>query len=268
MTVPNHWNIPFVFSNALTGVADVQDLLDEIKDVLTVDLPVGSRWINTSGDNYDSGDPEDAGRKVTLELLRDSATVMSFDVRDQNALLIRAGSVSMVGATANYEIHAGEPYIDVINTTDQEQAMAGMIDNSPADQGSSVYVYASIRRDSAGVLSVANDLITEMYMVDNTGTPVADDRGLARTETGVSAAVDDSVWPDDSVAYVSVRIETEPATSVFRLSGRMYQHVWYDETAGGIGVDVTISIDGPTNGTFRGLPPSVNGNDLRWACRK
>src|SRR5262245_36076451 len=108
MAPPSFYNTDYR-RRSMTGITDVQTLMDAIDDELKSQLPVASRWTEPVADTYLS--PADAvGRFMKATLSRVSISRMQFRVKDQNDVTIFDGTIDRSG-TATARIWSGPSHL-------------------------------------------------------------------------------------------------------------------------------------------------------------
>lgn len=264
MAVPSCFDTDFL-RVALAGITDVQTILDELNDNLTVDLPVASRWTALGGGVYRSPiqDPGGANRFMTITATRASATRITWVVRDQNGNVVMDGCFDISG-TATCVIWTG-PYhacVEVLyggSTT--EGGYAFMTDPSPFGMGSApTYVVGRTRRNSAGTLFGTQTMAT-WAMNDQSGASSMTARMMGFTVNSASVAMRGDTTAG-SVAVLAAEVAYSFSASVRRWSGRGYQVIVvpdfltaYTEVqvpldSGVIGVFEVLALAGVTTSIF------------------
>ncbi|MGH9461070.1 MAG: hypothetical protein ACRD5D_00550 [Candidatus Polarisedimenticolia bacterium] len=253
------------FRTSGTGITDVQDILDELDDALTAQLDVEDRWTEAPAGTFTS--PADlAGRQMKIVVARDSATRMLFDVKDQNGLTIRDGSID-IAATANFRIWCGphHVYVEVDDGAGAyEVARASMLDPRPEVLNAHQrYVVGMTTRDGSGNLD-GNSPLPEFWSFFDTGGVAGFGRAL-----WLRAANANSYKTANAMELTTgIPIVMNPNTTPERFAGSLFQAVWVDaDNAPGDIVDAPIA-DGVT-GEFEvlGLDTASAAGNVRLAVR-
>lgn len=264
MTVPSFYNTDFRRIE-VAGSVDVQDVIDDIIDELTVQLPVASRWTSLGGGAYRSPyqDPTGANRFMSVTLTRVSAVLMGFHIKDKNGTTIRNGSIQFT-TSFTYRIWSGPYHLCVefeYGTATYEQAFAVMLDPTPFGlQSIWPYVCAWTDRTSVGTADVTPYSNT-CYMTD---TPGAVARIMMST-LGVDVCLrttggNDIVLPAEVSVYSS---------SIYYGAGKMYQFAVVSSLIA-YKTAMTVPLDSGTTGQFEVLGKQSPGtaNSGRLAIRK
>lgn len=170
MSVPSTYDTDFRYRE-LTGVTDMQTVLDAVVDELTAQLPAVSRWTSLGGGEYKvpAQDPTGANRFMTVILARISATRLKLLVKDKSGTTVYDGRIDFT-ASCTARIFTGPRHLVVeveYGALVFESAFAVMVDPAPFALSSlDKYVVAYARRDSAGT-QVGTDVADEAVMNDN-----------------------------------------------------------------------------------------------------
>lgn len=279
MSAPSFLATDFAFS-ALSGVTDVQTIMDALATMLTATLsntptamfPSGQRWTALGGGVYKS--PVDAaGRFMTLTLVRTTIVRLRWTVADPGGT-IRDGEVDIAAGGSQVEIYGGPGHamVQCNNAGSWEIARAFMTDPTPEPLASaSVYVYASTWRDTGGGIQ-GGSFVTGAFRFYG-GT--------------LSSAVvfNYTLWarpqmPAQDTANTHLRTQagSDIATPFFAacprangednwlVGGRFFQAVVVDGN-NAAGSDLTIPIDTGVTGIFRVTRFAVDGA-RQYAIRK
>jgi hypothetical protein len=265
MTIPSFYNTDFRRIE-VAGSVDVQDVIDDIIDELTVQLPVASRWTSLGGGEYRSPyqDPTGANRFMSVTLVRDSAVLLSFQVKDKNGTTVIDRSIQFT-TSFTYRIWSGPYHLCVefeYGTATYEQAYAVMLDPTPFGlQSVWPYVCAWATRSSAGVADVTA-YACSCWTTDGS-TPSY--RIMMSILTGIDPALrttggNDIVLPAEVSVYSS---------SILYGAGKMYQFAVVSSLIA-YKTAMTVPLDSGTTGQFEvlGMASQATNNSGRLAIRK
>jgi len=263
--VPSFYNTDFRRIEA-AGSTDVQDVIDDIIDELTVQLPVASRWTALGGGEYRSPyqDPTGANRFMSVVLVRDSAVLLSFQVKDKNGTTVIDRSIQFT-TSFTYRIWSGPYHLCVefeYGTATYEQAFAVMLDPTPFGlQSVWPYVCAWAPRNSSGALDVVVFANT-CYMTDIAGAPA---RIMMSSFTGIDPALK-TTGGNDIVLPAEVAVWSN---SVYYGAGKMYQFAVVSSLIA-YKTAMTVPLDSGTTGQFEVLGKQSAGtaNSGLLAIRK
>jgi len=248
MTVPSFYNTDFRRIE-VAGSVDVQDVIDDIIDELTVQLPVASRWTALGGGEYRSPyqDPTGANRFMSVVLTRVSAVLMGFHIKDKNGTTIRNGSIQFT-TSFTYRIWSGPYHLCVefeYGTATYEQAYAVMLDPTPFGlQSIWPYVCAwtvRIANGTADVTAYANNC----WMTDAVG---ANARIMMSSLTSIDATLK-TTGGNDIVLPAEVSVSS---SSTWYGAGKMYQFAVVSSLIA-YKTAMTVPLDSGTTGQFEVL---------------
>lgn len=247
MTVPSFYNTDFRRIE-VAGSVDVQDVIDDIIDELTVQLPVASRWTSLGGGAYRSPyqDPTGANRFMSVVLVRDSAVLLSFQVKDKNGTTVIDRSIQFT-TSFTYRIWSGPYHLCVefeYGTATYEQAFAVMLDPTPFGlQSVWPYVCAWAARSSAGVADTTNYAIS-CWMTNG----VSPSYRIMASTLGIDAALK-TTGGNDIVLPAEVSVMS---SSIWYGAGKMYQFAVVSSLIA-YKTAMTVPLDSGTTGQFEVL---------------
>lgn len=247
--------VPTIFATdfrrvTLSGVADVQDIIDEIVDEITLNLPAASRWTAEGGGKYQSP-PDAAGRVMHVTLTRISATRFQFFVEDQDDQTVHDGT-NDISAPATATIWSGPHHlvVEVSNGGAFEVGRAFMVDPAPmALTAHNTFVYGLSRRNSAGT-GITGGNEAHWFGADDTGGVIGRAAAL-RVRDGFNPALTYQTLGGSDLV-VPVFISSESSANNYDLAGRAFQAIMVDgsEATGNV---VSVPIDTATTGDFEVL---------------
>jgi len=263
--VPSFYNTDFRRIEA-AGSTDVQDVIDDIIDELTVQLPVASRWTALGGGEYRSPyqDPTGANRFMSVVLVRDSAVLLSFQVKDKNGTTVIDRSIQFT-TSFTYRIWSGPYHLCVefeYGTATYEQAYAVMLDPTPFGlQSVWPYVCAWTNRDSIGT-ATHTPFAFSCWMTD---ASVPSYRIMMSILTSIDATLK-TTGGNDIVLPAEVSVISN---SVWYGAGKMYQFAVVSSLIA-YKTAMTVPLDSGTTGQFEvlGLPSYGTANSGLLAIRK
>jgi len=253
MTVPSVFASDFRYAT-LTGVTDVQTVMDKIDDEITAQLPTASRWTDLGSGVYKSPpqDPTDANRFMQVELIRDSATRLSFKIMDKSGSAIYDGAIDFT-TSCDAKIWCG-PYHLVVQLkyagSTYEEAYAVMLDPTPFGLTMTpLFVIGYTRRNSTGTL-VGNHYPDEAVLNDVYGaSPVR--RLTMCTPSAVGATVNGQTAGGSNIA-VPIECDAQVTSGQHRWAGRPYQFITGPLTLSPEAV-ITVPLDDGVSGDFEVL---------------
>lgn len=253
---------------SLTGVTDVQTIIDEIVEEITLNLPAASRWSDEGGGEYKTP-PDSAGRFMTVTLTRISATRYAFHVRDQNGNTVHDGT-NDITAPSPARIWSGPHHliVETIASTFQEIARAIMVDPAPLALSSHArYVYGMNRRNSSGTQINPNGFEADWLSADDAGGEAQRIVGLMNSSAFNPGTVYETV--SGTLLILPVLIFAEPSSNNFDLAGKAFQMIAV-EGAISPGTVLTVPVDVGVSGDFEvlGLAEDDASSSIRLAARK
>lgn len=265
MAPPSFLNTSFAFQS-LSGVTDVQTIIDAIITMITVTLPAtptdmfpnGERWTFVSGTRYKS--PVDAaGRFMEVEFVRGSATSITWTVRDPLGLITAANGVILLTSPSPAEIFAGPGHlmVQMVQSSAWEVGRAFMTDPTPEPLGSyPVYVYGGNRRDQ-NTNFITNGLSFVYWMHRFYGGTVTTSHTVAQAWALPYMPIQDTANThlrtqagSDIAAPYFTAIPSSTGADDWRNGGKLFQTIVVDSSYVA-GSDITVPIDTGTSGIFR-----------------
>jgi hypothetical protein len=245
---------------SVAAIADVQTIIDSIKDEVLVQLPLASRWTNLGSDKLQTP-PDSSGRFMSVQLTRISATRIAFHVRNQRDQTILDGRADIAGVVS-CKIWSGDYHLLFEESSGGEKGYAALLDVRPEEAyNNPFFVFAKTQRDSAGVLFPNAASPRHWFAQDASFTVAEEWRGCDftritefKTMSGVDLAIG-----------VPGMVITDLASR--RRGGILYQLAWVEGTQAA-GATVAIPVDTGVTANFEVLGTSVTGNGQRMAVRR
>lgn len=261
MTVPSNYDTDYLYTLLAGTITDVQDIIDQIVDDLTVNLPVDSRWTDLGSGVYQSPiqDPSGAARFMTVAISRVSATRIGWLVKDQVGGTTHSGTFDMTAGSVEARIYTG-PYHAVCEIHNVgvsfQHGLAFLTDPGSFGYGSTItYVTARTSRDSGGSSfgSTGNDF---WVMRDSGGasTPIARAAGFTLDPNAADQMT--GTTTSGSIVAIPLEIASYSGGANVYFSGRAYQIICLPRNFAG--TDIDVPLDEATIGTFRALALGSN----------
>lgn len=262
MTIPRFLQSTFHFNQDL-GVVDVSTIISSLTTILTTQAPA---WTNPSAGVFIS--PVDSvGRFMKVVVARSSAVQMTWQVFDQNNILVANRSIEIDAAvnptTVNYFSGQYHLYIETLVAPTPEWAGAFLIEPTGyVLQDLQNYVVGNAFRTSGGAIDGQGSIYDQWFMLES-GSPTLRQRVRAvMTSPGLNVGLldfsgDPQFFPFDVVGVPSGTIQW---------MGSLYQ-VYVTDSRVPAGIIKPVAIDNATAASFRTTVAGANGQLSRMAIR-